>query len=110
MHRLIAALVTVLVVGSHAGVMAAALRTPDVEGRDEADAPLDGSPVAPFYEAATPDDLVRFKLLTAGAADLTSLPSPALPAGDARRLPPARFAHASGSPPIWRLRGPPRAA
>ncbi|MGE3404036.1 MAG: hypothetical protein AB7K63_15705 [Vicinamibacterales bacterium] len=110
MHRLIAALVTFLVIGSHAGVMAAAVRTPDVDGTHEADAPRDGSPVAPFYEAATPDDLVRFKLLKAGAADLTGLPASAPSAGAARCLPPSQFAPVSASPPIWRLRGPPRAA
>jgi hypothetical protein len=62
-RHLLSAIVTLALVGSHAGVMAAAMCRPDVDAAHEAGSPSGNTPVAAFYDAATTDDLERMPLL-----------------------------------------------
>jgi hypothetical protein len=107
-RHLLAAIVTLALVGSHAGVVAAAMCQHDVDAAHEAGSPSGHTPVAAFYDAATTDDLERVRLLPDMAmATPAEPPSDQWRAAAPRTLPHRRCcaAPATASP----LRGPPLA-
>jgi hypothetical protein len=71
LRRLLTALLLLVLVGSHAGVLAAAVSAPDADAAPETDAG-DRVPVSPFYDAATLRDIARF---TPDIDDVADIPA-----------------------------------